>query len=61
VFGWCIEKGEASCPQYITVVNGFLDWTFNHMKALRFSRREDAEMMVGIISDFDRIAEHGWE
>lgn len=60
--GWCLEKGEASRPRYLTVKGGMLDWTEpgDHTNALRFARREDAEHMVEIVEDTDRVAEHAW-
>ena len=60
--GWCLERGEACNPQYLTCDGMALTWTSpgDHAKALRFARRDDAEMMATIIDDADRIAEHGW-
>ena len=60
--GWVLEKGEACNPRYLTVDGGLLDWTepSDHANALRFARREDAERMVQIVEDADRVAEHGW-
>ena len=60
-FGWCIERGEASAPFYLTVSSGLFDWTQDNGKALRFSRREDADAVASVIGDeVERVAEHGW-
>lgn len=58
--GWCVERGAASSPMYLHVQNGLLNWTPDHMKALRFARRADAEQITEIVEDADRIAEHVW-
>ena len=55
---WLVEKGSA--PLYATVDNGFFRWTRDIECALRLSRREDAEMLCGIMCDGDRVAEHSW-
>jgi hypothetical protein len=59
--GWCLEKGSAFDPLYLHASeNGILDWTPENAKALRFARRADAESMVSIVEDADRVAEHIW-
>jgi len=57
--GWLIERAdsEPSAPKYWCV-----GWTSNHAQAIRFARKEDAEMvaqrmMKGVAV---RICEHGW-
>lgn len=65
-FGWLIEDGNSkpSAPSYICITGRqSIDWTKDNVKALRFSRREDAQAFVryalaGISSH--RIALHGW-
>jgi predicted HAD superfamily Cof-like phosphohydrolase len=56
MFAWVIEHQDSatSCPQYFTGDG----WSAEHSKAIRFSRREDAERM-GL--NGHRICEHGWE
>jgi hypothetical protein len=58
--GWCVERGPASAPNYLHVDGGLLAWTPDHMKAMRFARRADAEQITEIVDDADRIAEHAW-
>jgi hypothetical protein len=58
--GWCIERGPALAPNYLHVNGGLLNWTPDHMKAMRFARRADAEQITDIVEDADRIAEHVW-
>jgi len=71
--GWLIEHGESevSAPQYWCAGAYFQNghdptqssaWTQNHMEAIRFARKEDAQkvanrMMRGILV---RICEHVW-
>src|SRR5207247_643095 len=59
--GWCIEHGEARAPKYLSVLDGHWNWNPDHLKALRFSRRADAEMVATMVNEVDRIAEHSWE
>jgi len=56
---WLCENGEVQ-PSYITVENGMLVWTKDHLKALRLSRRDDAEMIAEICEDVWRVVEHMW-
>lgn len=39
---------------------GVFEWTLDSMKAIRFSRRADAEQVAEIVEDTSRIAEHVW-
>lgn len=58
--GWLIEDGS-NFPQYLTAENGLFAWTFLNDKAIRFSRREDAEMVAAVIDeDAWAIVEHMW-
>lgn len=67
--GWVIERGDSSPaePKYWAAGNQdasrFVAWTSNHMEAIRFARRDDAEkvhkrMMRDIAV---RICEHQWD
>ena len=56
--GWLIESETGLL--YLTVVNGALDWTPDHMEALRFARRVDAERFMAIVQGAGRVAEHSW-
>lgn len=60
--GWCLEKDATDGPMYLTISNGLLGWSKpnENLKALRFARRADAEMICEIVEDADRIAEHMW-
>ncbi len=61
--GWLIEKGDTSRPQYLTVSDRRWDWTYDHMKAIRFARQEDAARTTKhflIAGTVMRIAEHSW-
>lgn len=59
--GWLIERRKPT-PEWLFVPEwaGF-DWTNDSLKALRFSRREDAEQILKMMESEDAIAtEHGW-
>ena len=69
-YGWLIEvnNSELSLPVYFAGLtrsdrpNGeTLDfsWSFNHIEAVRFCRRQDAEKVVGNYGH--RIVEHVWD
>lgn len=77
VYAWVIEKieSEPSAPLYFEfvcepyrptgdILKGWA-WNRDHMKAARFSRREDAELCWQAMTtrelDQVRIAEHGWD
>ncbi len=51
--GWLIEIVDGGVPAYWGRggEDGVLGWTADHIKALRFARKEDAEMV---------IEEYGW-
>jgi hypothetical protein len=65
---WLIEHGDSATsePRYWaagqTDANRSSAWTFNHMEAIRFARKVDAEKVVRRIMKGVpvRIAEHGW-
>jgi hypothetical protein len=63
--GWVIEKGETHYPKYLTV-NRRWDWTHDHLEAIRFARKQDAELVDShfLLSERieeHRICEHSWE
>jgi hypothetical protein len=60
--GWLIERRMQLPPEYLYVPDwsGF-QWTQDSLKALRFSRREDAEQVAHIFENDDvYITEHQW-
>jgi hypothetical protein len=60
--GWLIERRMQLPPEYLYVPDwsGF-KWTQDSLKALRFSRREDAEQVAHIFENGDvYITEHQW-
>lgn len=57
--GWLLEKMHEGNVHYIAADN-VLQWTDDPNKALRLSRREDAEALCTIVEDCEKIAEHGW-
>jgi len=56
---WLLEKTETDV-NYLTIQNGYWDWTIDVHKAFRMSRREDAESLSEIVEDAERINEHEW-
>ena len=65
--GWVIEKGDSpvSKPLYWTGAVNPLSWSDDHLEAVRFSRKEDAERFVEMCFDIEaekdsRICEHEW-
>lgn len=63
---WVIEHcgSDASRPEYFMGLNANgHPWSFDHLKAVRFARREDAEAIKQYIfgTVTHRIAEHQWE
>jgi hypothetical protein len=58
--GWVIERedSEPSRPMYYA---GF-DWSYDNLKAMRFARRQDAELMSRYMfpGEPHRIADHMW-
>ena len=69
-FAWVIERGDsdASAPMYFTGVDlqgGRIDWDADHLKAVRFARQRDAEMIREDLEENPfrpkhRVCEHGW-
>lgn len=60
-FAWLIEREAINGPVYLTVHKDLFDWTRDSTEAIRFSRRQDAEMVARVIGDeVSRVAEHGW-
>lgn len=43
--------------EFVTIADGMICWTKDSAKALELHRRSDAEMMVSIVEDCDRIRE----
>jgi hypothetical protein len=66
--GWLIERADSSPaePRYWAAGQREAErssaWTSNHMQAIRFARKEDAERVAArIMKDIDvRICEHDW-
>lgn len=60
--GWLVERNMAAEGQEYLFVDpvGLLAWTTDNLKALRLSRKSDAESLVAIAEDAVRVAEHAW-
>jgi hypothetical protein len=58
--GWLLEKQDKESNWFIGVIDGMLGWTTDPNKALRLSRRDDAEAIATICEDAERISEHLW-
>ncbi len=64
-YGWVIEhqRSEPCAPEYWS---GDYDWSPDHMKAIRFARKIDAERVRSTLQmedcdpDLHRVCEHGW-
>lgn len=55
-----IERGDP--PLYLYVNDdGLFGWTADPYKALRLARKIDGDMLAEIISDADRVVEHGFD
>lgn len=63
--GWLIELKPSVQPTptyYGKDESGILGWTPLHMDAIRFARKEDAELVIQCEGFTEAIAvEHGWE
>lgn len=61
--GWVIESSmsEPAQPLYLSKirVDGVPVWSSDHMSAMRFARKEDAERVEFAYNV--RIAEHAWD
>ena len=59
-YGWLTEKFDPG-PVWLTVDTGFISFTSDPLKAIRFARREDASRMAELVESEDvRITEHQW-
>ncbi len=59
--GWLVENGKSGdALRYRTMSDEGIVWTANHMEALRFARRADAERFCAEDDEAERIAEHIW-
>ena len=61
-YAWVIENNT---KHGILYWNGF-DWYFDHMKAIRYSRRIDAQKTMYLLEPWahspnNTVAEHGWD
>jgi hypothetical protein len=63
--GWVLEHetSEPCAPRYLSTcpLKGYV-WSPDHLKALRFARREDAEAVAANVypASRHRVAEHAW-
>lgn len=57
---WLVERGDSGPPRYRTMEQGSIVWTDDVNKALRFARRQDAEMFCAEDADAWRVVEHMW-
>lgn len=63
-FAWVVEKPTPQGPVYFTGRNHpALQWSKagDHMAAIRYARKEDAEIAARIVHGEHRVCEHGWE
>lgn len=59
-FAWVIERGDSQ-PSAPTYWSGPDQWSQDHLDAVRFSRKQDAERVACRLGQgYHRIAEHGW-
>lgn len=59
-FAWCIERGDSS-PSTPTYWSGPDYWSQDHMDAVRFLRKQDAERVACRLGQgYHRVCEHGW-
>jgi len=59
-FGWVIERGD-STPATPTYWAGSEYWSQDHMDAVRFARKQDAERVAcRLHGGYHRVCEHGW-
>jgi hypothetical protein len=61
--GWLIETetSNASAPLYLARIGrNDWGWSFGHLCALRFSRKEDAEKIVAGLGLKARVCDHAW-
>ncbi len=59
--GWLVECRGLGSPLWARLLNGDWLWVDDASKALRFSRRQDAEAVCALFGELDVIAtEHMW-
>ncbi|MGZ3272392.1 MAG: hypothetical protein ACXU82_03920 [Caulobacteraceae bacterium] len=65
--GWLIERAASSpaAPEYLSLKRKRQSWSHDHLEALRFARRVDAEDFAALHlaendRDLPRFAEHAW-
>lgn len=61
--GWVIEKNDSGGTRYLTVRDKTsLSWSQvnDNLAAIRFCRREDAEMVQQIVDEDSIVCEHMW-
>lgn len=59
--GWLLERRQNGSAEWVMIEGGMWDWTTDSAKALRLSRRQDADALAEIISDADYVTEHQWD
>jgi hypothetical protein len=58
---WLVEKTVNGFPHYLYAsCLGLFEWTPVNSKAMRFSRREDADMICNVVEDAEKVAQHVW-
>lgn len=57
---WICERSDHcnGTPAWLCACGGCFSWTTDSLKAIRFSRREDAEQIATIVEGVDSITEH---
>ncbi len=64
-YGWLIELKPTVFPAphyYGENEEGVLGWTSDHLKVVRFARRDDAELVIRCEGWTEAFAvEHGWD
>jgi hypothetical protein len=59
--GWLVENGKSGSDiRYRTMTHGMGGWTTDSRTAIRFARRQDAEMFAQDDEDAWAIVEHQW-
>lgn len=57
--GWLIEHPNMAYIRYVTLDEGEIKWSGSYTKALRFSRKIDAEQFCEtFMLGFGRVADH---
>ena len=61
-YGWLIEFKSSGLPVYYGKTNEGLGMTEDHAMAIRFCRKQDAEMMIDDIGWTEAFpVEHAWD